>query len=76
MKSTQRFPLILLLMLMSAFANLHAQIQLAFQGAESGDSWTYVATAVSTDGTFESTQPLNLVSGSQSLVVGGVSRTA
>ena len=73
MKSTPRFPLILLLMLMSAFANLHAQIQLAFQGAEPGDSWTYVATAVSTDGTFESTQSLNLVSGSQSLVVGGVS---
>jgi len=59
-------------MLVSALANLHAQIQLAFQGAEPGDSWTYVATAVSTDGTFESTQPLNLVSGTQSLVVGGV----
>ena len=72
MKSTLRFPLILLLMLMSALANLHAQIQLAFQGAEPGDSWTYVATAVSTDGTFEATQPLNLVSGTQSLVVGGV----
>ena len=53
MKSTPRFPLILLLMLFSAFANLHAQIQLAFQGAEPGDSWTYVATAVSADGTFE-----------------------
>ena len=64
--------MILLLMLMSAFANLHAQIQLAFQGAEPGDSWAYIATAVSTDGTFESTQPLNLVSGTQSLVVGGV----
>ena len=59
-------------MLLSAFANLHAQVQLAFQGAEPGDSWTYTATAVSADGTIESTQPLNLVSGSQSLVVGGV----
>ena len=72
MKSTPRFSMILLLMLMSAFANLHAQIQLAFQGAEPGDSWAYIATAVSIDGTFESTQPLNLVSGTQSLVVGGV----
>ena len=73
MKYTMRFQSILLVMLMSSFAGLHAQIQLAFQGAESGDSWTYVATSVSTDGTFESTQSLNLVSGTQSLVVGGVS---
>lgn len=72
MKSTMRFQLILLVVLMSSFASLHAQVQLAFQGAEPGDSWTYTATAVSTDGTLESTQPLNLVSGSQSLVVGGV----
>jgi hypothetical protein len=72
MKSTSRFQSILLVLLLSSFAGLHAQIQLAFQGAEPGDSWTYVATAVSTDGTFEATQPLNLVSGTQSLVVGGV----
>ena len=59
-------------MLLFTFADLHAQIQIAFQGAEPGDSWTYVATAVSTDGTFEATQLPNIVSGSQSLVVGGV----
>jgi gliding motility-associated-like protein len=57
---------------MSTFAGLHAQIQIAFQGAESGDSWSYTSTAVSTDGTFEATQSPNIVSGSQSLVVGGV----
>ena len=72
MKSTMRFQSILLVMLMSSFAGLHAQIQLAFQGAEPGDSWTFTATAVSSDGTFEATQTPNIVSGTQSLVVGGV----
>lgn len=72
MKSTTRFQSILLVMLLFKFADLHAQIQIAFQGAEPGDSWTYTATAVSTDGTFEATQLPNIVSGSQSLVVGGV----
>ena len=72
MKSTMRFQSILLVMLMSTFAGLHAQIQIAFQGAESGDSWSYTSTAVSTDGTFEATQSPNIVSGTQSLVVGGV----
>lgn len=72
MKFTARFQSILLVMLMSSFAGLHAQIQIAFQGAEPGDSWTYTATAVSADGTFEATQLPNIVSGSQSLVVGGV----
>ena len=60
------------LIFFSLAANLEAQIQLAFQGAEPGDSWTYIASAVSSDGTIEATQSPNIVSGTQSLVVGGV----
>ncbi|HOY48357.1 MAG TPA: gliding motility-associated C-terminal domain-containing protein [Flavobacteriales bacterium] len=73
MNWTNYFRFLFLLLVFACTDNAHAQIQLAFQGGESGDNWTYTATAVSSVGTSEALLIPNIVSGSHSLVVGGVS---
>ncbi len=67
------FRFLLWVIIFTCFGNAQAQIQLAFQGGEPGDNWSFTATAVSADGITESTQAPNFVSGTQSIVVGGVS---
>lgn len=52
---------------------LVAQVTLAFQGAEPGDNWPYTITGSSAVALTESQSPANIVSGTQSLVSGGLS---
>jgi gliding motility-associated-like protein len=73
MNWTNYFRFLFLIALFTFTDNVQAQIQLAFQGGESGDNWTYSATAVSAVGTSEALLAPNIVSGTHSLVVGGVS---
>jgi gliding motility-associated-like protein len=73
MNWTNYFRFLFWVIILTCVENAQAQIQLAFQGGEPGDNWTYTASAVSADGIAESTQAPNFVSGSQSIVVGGVS---
>lgn len=58
--------------LFSAFnSHIYSQVTLAFQGGETGDSWTYTSTGASALSISEATQSPNKITGNTSLVVGG-----
>jgi gliding motility-associated-like protein len=48
-----------------------AQVTLAFQGGEVGNTWTYTSSGANAEAITESTSPSNIVSGAASLVAGG-----
>jgi len=49
----------------------YTQITIAFQGGETGDNWNYTSTGADATAQFESTQAPNIISGQNSIVVGG-----
>lgn len=65
----KKISLLLALTTFTFFTN--AQVTLAFQGGETGDSWNFTSTGASSTALAGRTLPGNHVSGSSSLVVGG-----
>lgn len=62
----------LCLMVVSCIASMQGQTVVAFQGAEPGDSWSYTASGASAIGQAEAQSAANYTSGSQSIVMGGL----
>ncbi len=60
-------------MFASCFASLEGQTVVAFQGAELGDTWSYTASGASSIGQAEALSAANYTSGTQSIVMGGMS---
>lgn len=70
MKQTSHQLLFLLLSLVF-FNQLHSQVTLSFQGAETGDPWSYTTSGASALAMSEALSAQNKTSGTQSLVAGG-----
>jgi gliding motility-associated-like protein len=51
----------------------HAQITIAFQGAETGDTWDYTTSGASADAMAQAQLASNYVSGTRAIVAGGLS---
>ena len=62
----------LCLMVVACIASMQGQTIVAFQGAEPGDSWAYTASGASSIALAEAQSAANYTSGSQSIVMGGL----
>ncbi|WP_341905556.1 PKD domain-containing protein [Fluviicola taffensis] len=62
---------LLVLIFLSSFGTLSAQVTVGFQGGEPGDPWGFTSTGASALSISEATQSPNKVTGTTSLVVGG-----
>jgi gliding motility-associated-like protein len=69
MKSIFNIALVTLLVMLSS--SMKAQITLAFQGGEPGDSWSYISSGTDATAEAQSFLAQNIIAGTRSLVVGG-----
>lgn len=69
MKSIFNIALVTLLVMLSS--SVKAQITLAFQGGEPGDSWSYISSGTDATAEAQSFLAQNIIAGTRSLVVGG-----